>query len=375
METMIIREANPSNRSDVKKFIDLPFNLYGGSEFWVPPMLSDMKAVFRKDVHPFYRHSEAVFFIAEEQGEIMGRIAVMNNRMYNRSHKTNAALFYFFDVYPDDDEEEATQKLFKAAATWARERGLSQILGPLGFHALDGRGVLVEGFDVLPATGIPYNYEYYAPLIEENGFRKKSDFLSGTMKYQDFPEWFYKIKERSKERFWIKSFSDKKEILQWTEKLRLIYNQTFTELFDHYEMSKEEMDFAVKRLIDIADARLIKVMMKDDVPAGFILLYPNIVKGIKKAQGKLWPLGWLHLLRELKATKRVDFNGVATLPKYRGLGGDTVLYSALRESFEAGGFLEGEIIQIEEDNKKSLGEANLLKVNWCKRHRVYIKDL
>jgi hypothetical protein len=371
---MNIREISPLCRRDVKKFIDLPFGLYGGSEQWVPPMISDMEAVFHRNVHPFYQHSTAAFFIAEEGGEFLGRIAVMNNRKYNETHGTRTALFYFFDAYPDDDEG-IVPGLFGAAMAWARQQGLTQIVGPLGFHALDGRGILVEGFDFLPATGIPYNYEYYGQLIEKEGFRKKSDFLSGVIKYQSLPARLEEVRQRRESSFQVKSFSSKKELIGSAEALRQIYNETFTTLFDHYKMSQEEMAFVVKRLIDVADARLIKAIVKDGKSVGFVLVYPNIVKGIKKAQGRLWPLGWFYLLRELKRTKRVDFNGVAILPEFQGLGGSALLYAELQKSLDEFGFCEGEIVQIEEDNKKSLGEVGLFGVDWRKKHRVYVKDL
>ncbi len=369
---MEVRKVNPDCRSDVKKFINFPFKLYRTSDYWVPWMRSDAQSVFIRRKHPFYRHSVAAFFIVESGKETLGRIAVINHRLYNEFHGTKTAFFYFFDVV---ENMAAARLLFEAASAWARQQGLEQITGPLGFHALDGRGILVEGFDSLPATGIPYNYPYYGPFLEKMGLEKKSDFLSGLIGYQDFPERFYKVRQRGENHFWVKSFSDKKELLGWAETLRLIYNKTFPVLSDHYPMPKEEMDFTVKRLIDIADPRLIKMMMKDKEPVGFILVYPNIVRGIKRANGQLWPFGWFHLLRELKSTRRVDFNGVAILPEYRGRGGNAVLYAALKESLEEFGFEEGEIVQIEEDNDKSLGEAGLIKVKWCKRHRIYIKDL
>ncbi|MDD3399857.1 MAG: hypothetical protein PHF07_02300 [Candidatus Pacebacteria bacterium] len=369
---MIVREINPRSKGEVKKFIEFPFELYKDSDFWVPFMESDVKAAFDAKMHPFYRHSTAAFFVVESGTKRLAQVAVMHNRRYNEFHKKKTALFYYFDSV---DDVEAVELLFEAASCWARRRFLSEITGPLGFHALDGRGVLVEGFHRLPATGIPYNHPYYDFLLSAAGFEKKSDFLSGILKYQDFSPRFYRIKNRGGERFQVKSFSGKRELLSWTEKMRWIYNQTFTELIDHYPMSREEMDFTAARLIDIADPRLIKIVMKGENPAGFILVYPNIVRGIKKVKGKIFPFGWFHLLKEMRKTRRVDFNGVAMLPEYRGRGGNAVLYSELKKSLEDFRFEEGEVVQIEEGNGKSLGEIGMLNVDWCKRHRIYSKSL
>jgi len=370
---MRTREIDISLKRELKDFIGFPFELYSRSECWVPPIVSEMATVLNPQKHPFYQHSGAAFFVVESGQKRLGQIAVLNNRRYNEFHGKKAAIFYFFDAVEDS---RAARMLFETGFTWARQQGLEEMVGPLGFHVLDGRGILVGGFELLPATGIPYNYSYYGSLVEENGFNKKCDFLSGIVDYQEFPERFHKIKEGGeKRRFWVQSFFSKQEVLQWKEALRQIYNQTFTELIDHYPMTEEEMDFVVKRLIDIVNPRLIKIVMKEDQPAGFILVYPNIVRGIKKAGGKIWPFGWFHLLRETKRTKRVDLNGVALLPGYRNRGGTAVLYAELKESLKEFGFKQGEIVQIEEGNKKSLGEAGLVKVNWCKRHRVYAKNL
>jgi hypothetical protein len=367
-----VKEIAFSDKREIKKFIAFPYELYEDSKFWVPPMQSDMLTVFNRKKHPFYEHSEACFFSAQKNGEVFGQLAVLNNKVYNAFHHTETAFFYFFEAV---NNTRIAQKLFGAAEVWAKNQGLKQITGPLGFHALDGRGILVEGFDILPATGIPYNHEYYGSLIESAGLKKKTDFKSGTFDKIEFPEWFESIRKRAARRYWVKSFADKGELLEWVEPIRNIYNEAFTELDDHYPLSQAEMNFAVKHLLDVADPRLIKIMMSGDSPVGFILVYPNIVKGIQKARGKLLPLGWWRLLREIKKTGIVDLNGVATLKNFRESGGNVVLYAELKKSLEEFGFERGEVVQIEEDNYKSLGEVGFLDINWRKKHRVYQKNI
>lgn len=373
---MNVREIDTRQKNDVRKFIKLPFQLYEDCDFWVPPMMSDMKLALNPKKHPFYQHSEASFFIVEDGKEVLGRIAVLNNQPYNLSHKTSTAFFYYLDAV---DEIEVFQALFEAAFDWARKQGLKKITGPLGFHALDGRGILVHGFDSMPATGIPYNHFYYGVAFEELGFKKVTDFVSGTieLKGRDLPQRLYKINDIGERRsFRIKSFTTKEDILGWVSIIRGIYNETYPSLKDHYPINEAEMNFAVDRLIEIADPKLIKLIMKEDEPIGFLLAYPNIVKGIKRSKGTLLPFGWLYLLRELKSTRRIDFNGIAILPKHQGLGASAVLYMELKKTLENLRFRRGEIVQIEDDNLKSLGEIEAIgDVEWRKRHRIYEKDL
>ncbi len=370
---MKVREIKASDSRDVERFIRFPFQLYEGNEYWVPPLLPEMRAVFDRTEHPFYQHSRAGFFLAEDKA-VAGRVAVLENRHYNEFHAANTAFFYFFEAV---NQKEVARALFDKAFQWASDRGLETIKGPMGFHALDGRGILVKGFDVAPATGIPYNPPYYHELLHAIGFRKKSDFQSGLASNLTLPPRVMRVAERVRKRreLWIKSFQSKKEAVLWVSLIKQIYNKTFVYLEDHYPMTEREIRWAVERLLSIADPRLIKLMMKGAEPIGFILVYPNVTRGIKKAKGKLWPFGWLYILWEAKFSRWLDFNGIAILPQYRGLGANALLYSELAKSVRQRKAQRAEVVQVEEENWKSLGEANLFDIDWCKTHRVYVKEI
>ena len=152
MHTRII---DTHNRKDVRKFINLPFDLYKNCAQWVPPFISDMELVFNRSKHPFYQHSEADFILVESEGQILGRIAVLHNRNYSNYHHQPTAFFYFFDVIED---QQVSQSLFQAAFDWAEKRQLKFFYGPRGFLRSSGVGLLVDGFEYKPAIGIPYNY-------------------------------------------------------------------------------------------------------------------------------------------------------------------------------------------------------------------------
>jgi len=180
---MRVRRVDPSDGDDVRAFVNLPFLLYRDCRQWVPPLVNDVKGVMDRRRHPFYQHSDAEFFVAEEAGQAVGRIAMLENRNFNAYNHCRAALFFYFDCV---DDKLAARSLFDAAFGWMRERGLNQVIGPKGFHPTDGLGLLVEGFEHRPAMGIPYNYAYYSSLLHQ-AWRpavrlfERSDRAAGTL--------------------------------------------------------------------------------------------------------------------------------------------------------------------------------------------------
>jgi len=370
-----VRKLDTTRARDVRQFIDFPFELYKDCPQWVPPVLPEIKLVLNRRKHPFYRHSSADFFVAESKGGTLGRITVMENRNYNEYHKHKDSFFYFFDCVEDI---EVARALFDAACDWSRSRGLDQILGSKGFLQGDGMGILVEGFDHRPALGIPYNYAYYDTLVRDSGFEKETDFLSGYLSGEhQLPGRFYDIAERVKERrgFHIKSFSSKREMHGWVRRAGRLYNETFVDNWEYCPLTDEEMDVVADRLLSISDPRLMKSVMKGEEIVGFVFAFPDISAAIQKTKGRLWPLGWIHLLREFKRTNWVNLNGLGLVAEHRGVGANAVLYTELAKSVYDFGFEHADVVQIEERNDKSLGEMAAIGVEWYKRHRIYRRAL
>lgn len=372
---MQVREIDLTNTRDVSRFIGFPFRLYQKSPLWVPPMVADMRLVMNPTRHPFYRHSEASFLVAESERSVIGRVAVLNHRRFNQYRQQNCALFYYFDVIND---QQVCHNLLEAAAEWARKRGLTQIIGPKGFLQADGHGILVEGFEHPPAMGIPYNYPYYEALLTGCGFTKVTDYLSGYLNRQEgLPERYFQVAEqvRSRRGYTIKTFHNKAEMRAWIARIGDIYRESFMPHWEFCPPTDEEMTLIGERMIAVADPRIIKVVLKGDTIIGFVLAFPDISEGMRKAKGRLWPIGWWHLLRARKTTTWVNFNGVGILEPYQGSGANTILYTELTRALYEFQYQHADFIQVEERNIKSLGETRTIKVHWYKKHRVYRCDL
>ncbi|MEN8171261.1 MAG: hypothetical protein ABFS03_00110 [Chloroflexota bacterium] len=372
---MQVRKIENSNQRDIRKFIQFPFDLYRNNSLWVPPMRSEIKFSLNRQQFPFYRHSEADFFIAESNGKIVGRISVINNRNYNEYNKTKTAFFYYFDVVNNQDTADL---LFETASKWAQKRGLTKIFGPKGLLQTDGNGLLVEGFEHPPAMGIAYNYPYYHDLVTNAGFTPKVNYLSGLLSAEmELEQRVFDLSERimQKRGFRVEKFNSKKSLLEWAPKLKNVYNAAFDGENVFSPITTAEMEHISKRLLSFADPRLIKLIFKGDEIVGFLFAYHNISEGLRKTNGSLWPLGWFHIWRAFKTTKWVDINGIGLLPKYQGLGGPSILYVELEKTIRDFGFNFAETIHIRDNNIKSMAEMKALGVKWYKRHLVYQKDI
>ncbi len=374
-----IHEVNTARRREVNRFISLAFRLYRDTPQWVPPLLPDARLQLNRRKNPFYLRNDAAFFIAEREGEDVGRICVMEPRYYNEYKGTAHAHFYLFECI---DDPEVADALFNRAADWARARGLQVIRGPLGFMAGDGFGMLAHGFEHRPAVGLPYNFAYYPRLAEGWGFRLEERVYSGYLSLDEvrhsFPPRIIEVAEKVKQRygFTARMFASKRELVRWAKpRLRELYNRSLTHIAGDPPLTPEELEVVASNLMLIADPRLIKVIVRQDDPdtaVGFLFCFNDISAGIQKARGRIFPLGWWHILRDFRRTEWVNLNGMGMLPEYQGFGGPAVLYAELYENVQRmTRFKHADVVQISEFNAKSLNEMRKFGVDFYKTHHIY----
>ncbi|MCO6452281.1 MAG: hypothetical protein J5I90_15990 [Caldilineales bacterium] len=370
-----IRKLDTNNHSDVKKWVNLPYHLYAGDPLWVPQMMDEAKGQLDRKKYPFYLHSFADFFVAEQDGKVVGRLAVMENTRYNKIRNAKTAIFSHFESVEDYAVAEA---LFTAGFEWARSRGLDKMVGPKGFLPADGMGMLIEGFMRRPAIGIAYNPPFYYDFIKRLGFEKETDFMSGYVPGTfQVPERIERIAAKVKERynFEVRSYTSKKELHAIVPTVIEVYNSTFVNNWEFVPITLEEAKVIESRLLDIIDPTLIRLVWKGDDLAGFILIYPDISAAIQRTSGKLWPFGFITLLREFKKTEWINVNGAGILPQYQGRGVDAMLYVELAAAVRASGYAHAEIVQVDEANERMQAEVSALGVTFDKRHRIFRREL
>jgi GNAT superfamily N-acetyltransferase len=374
---LTIQQIDTHSKSDSRRFVDFPFKLYKDCPQWVPPLLIDAYMFLNHEKHPFFEHSDADFFVAVRDGEVVGRIAAIENRSYNRYHNKKTANFYLFDCIED---QAVANALFERVFEWARARGLTQVVGPKGFGPLDGYGIQVEGFENRQMmTMMNYNYAYYPRLVEALGFRKEVDFVSCYLDAQTFrmPERVHSIAERVQRRgtLQVKRFRNKKELVSWGARIGKAYNETFVNNWEYFPLSQHEIDFVIKNIMVIADHRLIKIITHDEDVVGFLFAFPDVSAALQRARGKLFPFGLLDLLLEIRRTDWVAENGAGILPAFQGRGGNALLYSEMEKTLSDFHFKHGDLTQVAESAVQMRADLENLGAKPYKNHRVYIKDI
>lgn len=373
-----IVEVDDADRTQARQFLDLPFRIYRDVPQWVPPLSGDAARQLDRKRHPFFRHSEAAFLLAYRDAEVCGRLCVLDNRHYNDFNASRTAHFFLFEC---EDDLAVSRALFDAACAWARRRGLDGIEGPKGMTALDGLGLLVEGFEHRPAFGIPYNRDYYPKLVEDAGFVATSDIVSGylsprTLNAAAF-EQIDRVAERVKLRRGLRvaRFASRRELRGAMPALLELYNGALGRSEGNVPFTQAEAKAMASQILWFADPRLIKLVYKSGKPVGFLLAYPDISEAVRRVHGRLWPLGWFRLWRALKTTTWVNVNGMGILAEHRGGGGTALLFSEMLRSIVEGGFEHADLVQIGVENMEMQREMRGLGISFYKTHRMYARSL
>jgi len=373
---MQVHQIDTGRRREVRRFLGVPFDLYRGSEQWVPLPFAFSAVDLNRKRHPFYEHSAAAFFVAEESGRAVGRIAALDHRVYNEHHRRRDAFFCHFDAADDDAVSAA---LFDAACGWARNRGLERIIGPRGLLVGDSMGLLVDGFEHRAAMGANYNHPYYARLVTGYGFKKETDFLTGRLVRGDrLPDQFFALADAAREQLGLRveAFTSRRSIRPWEQAIGDAYNESFSSNWEFAPVTTAEISLVADRQLSSAGSASAVVLIAGDEVAGFMFLPVDITAALQRARGRLYPLAWVSLLRAIRRSRWANVNGIGLRPRYQGTGAITVLFAHLvRLSADHARFDGADLVQIEEGNTRMMQSLSAIGVPFHKRHRIYRKAL
>lgn len=372
-----VTKIDTNSRTQVRRFVSLPYRLYRDHPQWVPPLYLDAEMQLNRNKHPFYEHSDADFFLAERDGRIVGRIAALENKRHNTYHKTHLAQFYLFEC---EDDLEAATALFSAAGDWARQSGLDTLIGPKGFGVVDGYGLLVDGYQHRQLmTMMNYNFPYYPALVEAQGFTKEVDFVSCYINKNNFklPERVRSIARRVVERgsLRVQRFETKRDLRAWAGRIGKTYNQAFVNNWEYYPLTEREISFLLENLLTVADPRLIKIVVHKDDPVGFLFAFPDLSAALQRARGRLLPFGLVDLLLEMRRTRWVALNGAGILPEFQGRGGNALLYAEMEDTIRSYQYEHADLTQVAETAVQMRSDLVNLGGEAYKNHRVYRKKL
>ncbi|MFH6769200.1 GTP cyclohydrolase [Gaetbulibacter aquiaggeris] len=315
-------------QKELKEFVKFPFKLYKNSKYWVPPIISQEIKTFNKKENPVFKDAEARFFLAYKNDELVGRIAAIINWLEVKNQNQKKMRFGWFDFIDDLDVSKA---LFSKIEDIGKENNLEYAEGPVGFSNLDKVGVVTEGYDAIAPMITWYNHPYYAKHYEAAHYKIEKSYSESRFPFANVkPETFLKAQELIKKRYNLTalSFTKTSEVMPYVDKMFDLFNTSYASLSSFVAITDIQKDYFKKKFISFVNPEYIKFIIdKDDNLIGFAIVLPAFAKALQKAQGKLFPFGFLHILDAKKNSKDVIFYLIGIDPEYQNKGVHAVIFN------------------------------------------------
>jgi len=339
--------------SELEEFVKFQFSLFADNPFWVPPIINEELEVFNQEKNPVFNNAEARFFMAYRNGIAVGRIAAIINWIEVKQQDNPKIRFGWFDVV---DDLEVTQALLDKVRNIGYKYDLEFMEGPVGFSNMDKAGMLVEGFEELNTMITWYSLPHYKEHLEELGFQKANEWVEFKItvpeegpseKVERFSDL---ILERNDLR--VVRFNGKEQILSYADKMFELINQTYKDLSTYVPIQPEQIDYYKDKYFRYLHPDfIICVADQDSNLVAFAITMPSFARGLQRAQGKLFPFGWLHLLKDRYFHDRAAFYLIGIKPEYQNKGLTAIIFKEMNEMFNRRGITEVETNPELEDNK------------------------
>jgi len=358
------------NQKLLKEFVELPYRLYRGDPYWVPPLRIAVKELMDRGKHPFYSNADVEFFLALRSGRTVGRVAAIIDRNHNRFHEENAGFFGFFE---SENDSEVAGALLSQARKWVFSRGAAFVRGPVNPSTNYECGMLVEGFDSSPMLMMTYNPPYYPTLVDGLGLRKVKDLYaylqnSATLETK-------KIERVGDRALAANGISirpiDTKNFRAEVERVWEVYNSAWERNWGFIPMTREEFALMGKEMKQILKPDFVLIGEKAGRVVGFALALPDINLALKHAGGSLFPTGLLKILYYQRLVKDVRVLALGVVEEYRASGLAAAFYATLWRNAKRMGFGRSEMSWILEDNVLMNRSLTAMGAKRYKTYRIY----
>lgn len=325
-----IREVKTAK--DLQSFIKFPFGLYKNNPYWVPPLVQFEESTLNKTKNPAFEYCEAAYWLAVDNGTIVGRIAGILHGLEVKEKQL--VRFGWVDFV---DNREVSQKLIDTVIEWARAKNIKGIHGPLGFTDLDFEGTLIEGFDQLATQATIYNFPYYKDHFDAMGFEKACDWVEGRgMVPKEVPKRLKRTAEiiEGRFKFKVKDFKRNKDLLQYAHSIFDILNESYANLYGYYRLSEKQVEYYIKQYFGLVRKEYVSVIVNEaDEAIGFAICFPSFSEAFQKARGHLFPFGFIHVLKDFYFNKTLDMFLIGVRPEYQKLGANVLIFKSMWENF------------------------------------------
>lgn len=377
---MSVEIKKVSCKADLKRFIRFNYEFYKDNPYSVPDLYDDMLNTFSPKKNAAFEFCEADYFLTLRDGKIVGRVAAIINHRANEKWQKKVVRFGWIDFI---DDLEVSRALLDTVKQWGRERGMTEMEGPLGFTDMDAEGMLIEGFDQLSTMATIYNYPYYPVHMERLGMERSADWVEMKVYIPEaIPEKHKRISAiiAQKYKLHTRKLTSRKEIKETGvahDIFRLI-NKAYEPLFNYSQMTERQIDQYVNMYVPVLDLRMVSIVENEQneiVAVGISMA--SLSEALQKAKGKLLPFGWFHLLKALKwkRPKVLDLLLVAVRPDYQGKGVNALLFTELIPVYQELGFEYAETNPELELNEKVQNQWQYFKTEQHKRRRCFKSTL
>ncbi|PZR21187.1 MAG: GTP cyclohydrolase [Flavobacterium psychrophilum] len=331
-----IKEAK--TKSELKEFIKFSFELYKNNPYWIPPIIAEELEGFDKEKNPAFEHAEAYFYIAYKEGKAVGKVAAIINWQEVNEQQKSKVRFGWFDVI---DDIEVTKALLEKVYELGRKHNLEHVEGPIGFSNLDKVGCLTEGFDQIGTMITWYNPPYYMEHFEKLGFVKEKEYIESRFSFNDVdPNLFMKASELIKKRYSLKAitFTKTSEVMPYVDKMFDLFNASYAKLASFVAFTDIQKEYFKKKYIGLINPEYIMfVEDKDHNIVAFSIVMPSFSEALQKAKGKLFPFGFIHLLKAKKKNKEAVFYLIGIDPEYQNKGVTAIIFEEYYKVFKKNG--------------------------------------
>lgn len=366
-----------ASSSDKKAFIDFPHLLYQGDPNYVPELYLNIKEMINRKKNPFFQHSEAIFFLAKDGQQVIGRIAAVVNNNYNKFADENAGFFGFFDCI---DQYDVAKKLLDTACDWCKAKGLTQVLGPTNLTTNDPLGVLVQGYDRPPVILTTYNKPYYNDFLDRYGFKKKMDLLAYYLVEESVDRRSIKLSKSIEQRLAKKGITirtaNMKDFYNEAKRFMKVYQSAWSENWGFVPPTEDEIKHIADSLKLVVDPEFALFAEHEGNTIGFALALPNINEvTINFRKGRLLPFNIFKLLLGKSKLRLLRIFALGVEAPYRKMGIEGVFYGRIIGRGIEKGYNQAEASWILEDNVMMNQGLINLNAKEYKRYRIYNKDI
>jgi hypothetical protein len=372
---MSVEIKEVKTKSDIKQFVKLPFEIYKNNKFWVPPIIADEQKALTSETNPAFDFSDAKFFLAFKNGECLGRVGAIINKSYNEKVNEKYGRINRMEFF---DDFEVSSALLDKVIVWFKEKGMNKIHGPLGFTNLDTQGLLIEGFDHLPSVASVYHHAYYQEHFNKMGFEKENDWVEFRL---TIGEQATKKATRgaalitSRYGFEVLKFNTTKELEPYGKEVFKILNEAFQELPYVTKFNDKMIGLYSKKYFKIIDPKYVRLIKDGDKLIAFVVGMPSLSEAMQKVKGKLFPFGFLKIMKALKTPTVIDTLLTGVMPEYHSKGAAVILYAELQNEMLNNGLNTIETTGIFEDNNAVISNWKNYEHIQHKRRRCYVKSI